>query len=64
MGLPGKDRQLALFETEVVEPFSRQMIIDDSVGRLGRSSQSSLDRDEDGIVFEEGPQVFWAVVSG
>jgi hypothetical protein len=43
MGLPSQHRQLALFETEMVEPFPRQVIIDYPIGRLGRSSRSSLD---------------------
>jgi hypothetical protein len=64
MGLPGQHRQLALHETEMVEPFPRKVIIDDPVGRLGRSSQSSLDRDEDRIVLRKCTQMLCAVVTG
>jgi hypothetical protein len=47
----------------MMEPFSRQMIIDDPVGRLRRRSQSSLDLYEDGIVFRECTKVLRAVVT-
>jgi hypothetical protein len=64
VGLPGEHGELVLFESEVVEAFAGEVVVDGAVGGLGRAAEGPLDVGEDGVGFGEGAEVFGPVVVG
>ncbi len=62
VSLPREHGELVLLESKVVQPLAGKVVVDNPVGRFGRSSEWPLGLDEHGVVFREGPEMLGAVI--